>query len=139
MRRDTLRQKLFTRRAAILAGGQGLLLAAIGGRMYQLQILDSERYAVLADENRRYPFGETTAHIVGYVAAVSEQELDGDPLLEMPDFRIGKSAVEKSQDLELRGTAGTSQVEVNALGRVVRELARVAGKPGQDVVTSLDM
>jgi penicillin-binding protein 2 len=88
---------------------------------------------------RRYPFGETTAHIVGYVAAVSEQELDGDPLLEMPDFRIGKSAVEKSQDLELRGTAGTSQVEVNALGRVVRELARVSGKPGQDAVTSLDM
>src|ERR1700730_13249585 len=55
MRRDTLREKLFTRRAAILAGGQGLLLAAIGGRMYQLQILDSERYTVLADENRISP------------------------------------------------------------------------------------
>ena len=52
MRRDALRQKLFTRRAAILAGGQALLLAAIAGRMYQLQILDSERYTVLADENR---------------------------------------------------------------------------------------
>src|SRR5947209_4412079 len=52
MRRDALREKLFTRRAAILAGGQALLLAAIGGRMYQLQILDSQRYAVLADENR---------------------------------------------------------------------------------------
>ena len=245
MRRDALRQKLFTRRAAILAGGQALLLAAIGGRMYQLQILDSERYTVLADENRislrliapvrgrildrfgtalaenqqnyhlvvvpeqagdvaatldalsalievsetdrhrilreiqrkhsfvpiivranlgwdemarvevaipelpglsidqgvtrQYPFGELTAHVVGYVAAVSEQELDGDPLLELPDFRIGKSGVEKSQDLELRGTAGTSQVEVNAVGRVVRELARVAGKPGQDAVTSLDI
>ena len=52
MRRDALREKLFTRRAAILAGGQALLLAAIGGRMYQLQILDSQRYTVLADENR---------------------------------------------------------------------------------------
>src|SRR5438270_11805918 len=52
MRRDALRQQLFTRRAGILAGGQALLLAAIGGRMYQLQILDSQRYAVLADENR---------------------------------------------------------------------------------------
>ena len=40
MRRDVLRQQLFTRRAAILAGGQALLLAAIGGRMYQLQIVD---------------------------------------------------------------------------------------------------
>jgi penicillin-binding protein 2 len=245
MRREALRQRLFTRRAAVLAGGQALLLAAISGRMYQLQITESERYAVLADENRislrllaplrarildrfgialaenrqnyhlvvvpeqagdiiatldalgtlievgetdrrrvlreirrkhsfvpvvvranlswdemarvevaipelpgvsidqgvtrHYPFGETAAHVVGYVAAVSEQELDGDPLLELPDFHIGKSGVEKSHDLELRGTAGTSQVEVNAVGRVVRELTRVAGKPGQDAVTSLDM
>jgi penicillin-binding protein 2 len=245
MRREAHRQKLFTRRAAILAGAHATLLAALAGRMYELQIVESDRYAVLANENRislrlltplrgrildrfgvaladsrqnyqlvivaeqagdvavtldslralievgetdrrrvlrdvrrkhsfvpivvranlswdemarvevaipelpgvsidqgvtrHYPFGETAAHVVGYVAAVSEQELDGDPLLELPDFRIGKSGVEKSQDTELRGTAGTSQVEVNAFGRVVRELARVAGKPGQDVVTSLDM
>src|SRR5712691_516603 len=245
MQQETQRQKLFTRRAAVLAGVQATLLAALGGRMYQLQIVDSDRYAVLADENRmnlrllaplrgrildrfgvaladnrqnyqlvvvaeqagdvagtldalatlievsetdrrrvlrdirrkhsfvpvairanlswdemarievaipelpgvsidqgvtlHYPFGDTAAHVIGYVAAVSEQELDGDPLLELPDFRIGKSGVEKSQDSELRGTGGTSQVEVNAFGRVVRELARVAGKPGQDVVTSLDM
>src|SRR5215469_526347 len=214
MRQDALRQKLLTRRAALLASGQALLLAAIGGRMYQLQIAQSERYTVLADENRinlrliapvrgrivdrfgvaladnrqnyhlvivaeqagdiaatldaigtlielgeadrrrvlrdirrkhsfvpvvvranlswdemarievaapelpgvsidqgvtrHYPYGETAAHLVGYVAAVAEQELDGDPLLELPDFRIGKSGVEKSQDQELRGTAGTS-------------------------------
>ena len=245
MRQDALRHKLLTRRAAMLAGGQALLLAAIGGRMYQLQIAQSEHYTVLADENRislrliapvrgrivdrfgvaladnrqnyhlvivpeqagdigatldalealievsetdrrrvlrevrrkhsfvpvivranlswdemarvevavpelpgvsidqgvtrHYPFGEITAHVLGYVAAVSEQELDGDPLLELPDFRIGKSGVEKAQDANLRGTAGTSQVEVNALGRVVRELARVAGKPGQDAVSSLDV
>src|SRR5262249_42352314 len=88
---------------------------------------------------RHYPFGETAAHAIGYVAAVSEQELTGDPLLELPDLRIGKSGVVKSQDTQLRGTAGTSHVEVNAFGRVVRELARVPAKPGQDVVISLDM
>ena len=87
---------------------------------------------------RSYPLGETTAHAIGYVAAVSEAELSGDPLLELPDFRIGKSGIEKSQDAELRGSAGTSQVEVNAFGRVVRELARVPGRPGRDVVSCLD-
>ena len=87
---------------------------------------------------RSYPLGETAAHAIGYVAAVSEAELSGDPLLELPDFRIGKSGTEKSQDAELRGSAGTSQVEVNAFGRVVRELARVPGRPGKDVVTCLD-
>jgi len=87
---------------------------------------------------RSYPLGETAAHAVGYVAAVSEAELNGDPLLELPDFRIGKSGIEKSQDSELRGNAGTSQVEVNAFGRVVRELVRMPGRTGSDVVSCLD-
>jgi penicillin-binding protein 2 len=245
MRCDVQRKNLFSRRAAILAGAQASVLAALAARMYQLQIVEADRYLVLADENRinlrllapirgrildrfgvvladsrqnyqlvivaeqagdvaatlhalgtlievsesdhrralrdtrrthpfvpvlvrpnlswdemarvevatpelpgvsvepgvtrHYPFGETVSHVLGYVAAVSEQELTGDPLLELPGFRIGKAGVEKSQDTELRGTAGTSQVEVNAFGRVIRELTRVAGKPGQDVVTSIDM
>src|SRR5258708_3404526 len=42
-------------------------------------------------QNRTYPFGDTASHVLGYVAAVSEKELTGDPLLELPDFRIGKS------------------------------------------------
>jgi penicillin-binding protein 2 len=244
MRREAQRYKLLTRRAAILGTGQAILFTALAERMYQLQIVEADRYLVLADENRinlqllapirgrildrfgaaladnqqnyrvvviaeqagditatldalaglieigeadrrrvlrdirrkhpfvpvavrgnlswdemarievaipelpgvaieqgltrSYPLGETAAHAVGYVAAVSETELNGDPLLELPDFRIGKSGIEKSQDAELRGSAGTSQVEVNAFGRVVRELARVPGRPGKDVVSSLD-
>src|SRR5215469_2197321 len=52
MQREAQRHKTLTRRAALLAGGQAALLAALTGRMYQLQILESDRYAVLADENR---------------------------------------------------------------------------------------
>jgi len=244
MRREAQRYKLLTRRSAILGAGQAILFTALAERMYQLQIVEADRYVVLAEENRinlqllaptrgrildrfgaaladnqqnyrvvviaeqagditatldalgglieigeadrrrverdirrkhpfvpvavrgnlswdemarievaipelpgvaieqglirSYPLGETAAHAIGYVAAVSETELNGDPLLELPDFRIGKSGIEKSRNAELRGSAGTSQVEVNAFGRVVRELARVPGKPGKDVVSSLD-
>ena len=88
---------------------------------------------------RHYPYGPTAAHVLGYVAAVSEKELTGDPLLELPDFRIGKSGIEKSQDLRLRGTAGTSEIEVNAYGRVVREVAHHPGIPGEDIILGLDM
>jgi penicillin-binding protein 2 len=243
--RETQREKLFTRRAALLAGGQGVLTALLAGRLYQLQILEKDRYTVLADENRinlrllapprgrivdrfgaplaanrhnfrvvvvpeqtgdleatlsglarlidlgeadrrrvlrearrrhsfvplvvranlswqelarievaipelagvaieqgmirDYPYGTGAAHVLGYVAAVSEKELTGDPLLELPDFRIGKSGVEKAADTRLRGLAGTSQVEVNAFGRVVREIASRPGQPGQDTVLGLDI
>ena len=244
MPRETLRQKLLTRRAAIIAGGQVALVATLAGRLYQLQVFERDRYRVMADENRInlrllvpprgrivdrfgvsladnrqnyrvvivpeqtsdisatldaiaalidvsdvdrkrvlrdakrmhtfvpvvvrsnvnwdemarievaipelpgvsieqgrlrfYPYGQTAAHVLGYVAAVSEKELTGDPLLELPDFRIGKAGIEKSEDLVLRGAAGSSQIEVNAYGRVVREIARNEGQPGQDVVLGLD-
>jgi penicillin-binding protein 2 len=191
---------LLTRRAALLAAGQGLLGAALVARLYQLQILESDRYTLLAEENRinlrllapvrgrildrfgvtladngrsycvvvvpeqagdldamlralssviqlddaeqrrvirearrkhsfvpvvvrtnlswrevahieaavpelpgvsieeglarNYPYGALAAHVLGYVAAVSDKDLTGDPLLELPDFRIGKSGVE---------------------------------------------
>ena len=52
MPRETQREKLLTRRTAILAGGQVLLGATLAARMYQLQILEKDRYTVLADENR---------------------------------------------------------------------------------------
>src|SRR5947207_3486619 len=52
MRREAQRQRLLSRRGAILAAGQAALVAALGARVYELQILESDRYAVLADENR---------------------------------------------------------------------------------------
>jgi penicillin-binding protein 2 len=108
--------------------------------MARIEVAVPELPGVAIDQGllRNYPYGPTAAHVLGYVAAVSEKELTGDPLLELPDFRIGKAGIEKSQDLKLRGLAGTSQVEVNAYGRAVREIARNEGEPGQDVVLGID-
>jgi penicillin-binding protein 2 len=89
--------------------------------------------------SRRYPFGSLAVHCTGYVAAVSENELTGDPVLELPDFRIGKSGIEKVHDLAMRGTAGQRQVEVNALGRIIRKLPGDEGEPGRDVRLSIDI
>ncbi len=89
--------------------------------------------------SRRYPFGEAAVHVTGYVAAVSESELTGDPVLELPDFRIGKNGIEKSHDTEMRGTAGQRQVEVNAIGRIIRKLPGDEGQPGEDVRLTIDV
>ncbi|MFQ5785303.1 MAG: penicillin-binding protein 2 [Alphaproteobacteria bacterium] len=242
--RDLERAKKFSRRTALLAGGKLALLSALVGRLYYLQVVQSNRYTMLADENRinlrllppprgrifdrlgeplatnrlnyrvvliseqassvtetldalgriipiseheyrkvlrdigrkrgfvpitvrenlswpevsrvevnapdlpgvmidagqsrNYPLTTITSHVVGYVAAVAEDDLTGDPLLELPDFRIGKSGIEKVYDQALRGSAGNSQVEVNAYGRVIRELARQDGQAGKDLALSLD-
>ena len=241
----TGRAKHFTRRAIILGGAQTLLLGGLAGRMYQLQVLESDRYKTLSDENRinmqllppprgrifdrfgqplavnqlnyrlvivpeqagdlerslaglsvlvpiearererilreaqrkrnfvpitvrenltweevsrievnapdlpgtmidvgqtrHYLAGEVAAHIIGYVGAVSEKELEGDPVLALPGFRIGKNGAEKNFETALRGKAGSRQVEVNAYGRIIRELRRDEGQPGDDHILSIDM
>lgn len=91
-------------------------------------------------ETRDYPFGDQMSHVLGYVAAVSpeDQKRDDDPLLDLPGFRIGKRGIEKEFDEQIRGTAGSDRVEVNAYGRVIRELSRDSGIPGSDVYLTID-
>ncbi|MCS6779699.1 MAG: penicillin-binding protein 2 [Geminicoccaceae bacterium] len=90
---------------------------------------------------RRYPHGPATAHVVGYVGPVSQAELEreADPLLRLPDLRIGKNGIEQAYDRELRGRAGLSRVEVNAIGREIREIDRREGEEGADLQLSLDL
>ena len=241
---DNERYRSFTRRALLIGGGQAALFAVLAGRMYYLQVIEAERYATLAEDNRinlrllppprgrivdrfgvplavnqqnyrvvlvreqardvkrtlealaevirlpeveferilreakhkrafvpvsvrdylsweevsrievnapdlpgvnievgqtrNYPFGEAMTHVLGYVSSVNKHEQTGDPLLELPGFRIGKQGAEKQYDLQLRGVAGTSHLEVNALGRVIREVRREESKPGRDLVLTLD-
>ena len=249
MKRDQDRQKLFTRRAAMLGGGKVLLLSALVGRMYYLQVVEADRYTTLAEDNRInlrllapprgrivdrfgqllavnrqnyrvdliseqvnkkygnvemvldllsdiieisagerkrilreirrkrsflpvkvrenltweevarievnapnlpgvkveigqrrfYPHPDDTGHILGYVAAVSEKDMTDDPLLELPGFRIGKAGIEKVYDLALRGSGGNSRVEVNAFGRVIREIDRNDGQPGAELALTVDL
>ncbi|MFC7552506.1 penicillin-binding transpeptidase domain-containing protein [Pseudoroseomonas wenyumeiae] len=87
---------------------------------------------------RQYPWADHLAHVVGYVALPAEADMDGDPLLELPGIRVGRSGIEKFHDKLLRGNAGTVQFEVNAVGRVIRELDRREGARGQDVGISID-
>ncbi|MCW9045236.1 MAG: penicillin-binding protein 2 [Alphaproteobacteria bacterium] len=90
-------------------------------------------------QSRYYPDGEAVAHLLGYVAPVSERELTGDPLLQLPGFRIGKMGIEKVHDEALRGTSGNRQVEVNAHGRTIRELKREEGNPGAKIRLNIDV
>ena len=92
--------------------------------------------------SRHYPRGADYAHILGYVGPVSDYDLsridDQDPLLQIPKFQIGKTGVENKLERELRGRAGSRKIEVNAVGRVMRELDREEGIKGRDVQLTID-
>lgn len=109
----------------------------------RIAVRGPELPGVLLDSGllRQYPHGAVTAHVVGYVGPVAppEVERDSDPLLKLPDFRIGKSGIERVYDRELRGRAGLSRVEVNVIGREIREIDRKEGEEGADLQLSIDL
>ncbi len=96
-------------------------------------------------EVRVYPFSGAFAHVIGYVAKVSAQDVtktgpNADPIMLNPGFRIGKQGVEKAFDLDLRGKAGARKVEVDVKGRVVRQDPRgdIPPTPGAPIRLTLD-
>ncbi|WP_374377292.1 penicillin-binding protein 2 [Dongia sp.] len=107
----------------------------------ELNLPDLPGISIEEDQKRYYPFAGLTAHILGYVQTASESEVaaDPDPLLTLPGFRIGRNGLEKTYDKSLRGSAGKSEIEVNSVGRIIRQLSRVEGKPGADLVTTIDI
>lgn len=92
--------------------------------------------------SRVYPLGSDYAHVLGYVGPVSDFDLerldDPDQLLRIPRFQIGKVGVEAKAEDKLRGKGGAKRVEVNATGRVMRELDRREGTPGADLQLTID-
>jgi penicillin-binding protein 2 len=89
---------------------------------------------------REYPHGEIGAHLFGYVGEVSEAQL-GDPQytgVELGD-RVGKAGIEAEYDRFLRGQNGATQVQIDALGNLKKQLSDIEPKQGKQLRLSLDL
>ena len=71
-------------------------------------------------ELRRYEKDTLAAQVLGYVAEISQEQLDAREGSDYaPGDRIGQAGVEAAHDRYLRGVAGVGQVRVDAMGRVM--------------------
>ncbi len=106
----------------------------------KIQLHAPDLPGIVIDEGltRYYPYGESMAHVLGYVSSVSEKDVKDDPLLEVPGFKIGKSGIEKLFEKDLRGESGNLRLEVNAYGRIMKEIEKIDGIPGKDIELTLD-
>jgi penicillin-binding protein 2 len=104
----------------------------------QVNAPDLPGIVVDAGTTRLYPLGSQLAHVVGYVAPPSDADVEDDPMLSLPGIRVGRAGIEKGREEDLRGKAGDVRLEVNAVGRVIRELARAEGEAGAEVRLTLD-
>jgi penicillin-binding protein 2 len=109
-------------------------------QMAKIEVNAPDLPGVLVDvgTTRHYPLGPDLAHIVGYVAPPSDADLGDDPVLALPGVRVGRAGVEQFHEEDLRGDAGEVQMEVNSVGRVIRELDRTDGTPGDEIGLTID-
>ncbi|KGK41436.1 penicillin-binding protein 2 [Nitrincola sp. A-D6] len=95
---------------------------------------------VEADLIRYYPYGESLAHVVGYVGRINERDLQTlDPVKYAGTNYLGKLGVERFYEPILHGNVGSRKVETNARGRVLRILEQNDPAPGADIKLSLDL
>lgn len=89
---------------------------------------------------RYYPDGAAVGHLLGYVGSPTREQFleTKDPLYVFPGFRLGKDGIEKMLDDPLRGKAGARRSEVNARGRIIRDLQTVDDTPGATVKLTID-
>ena len=88
---------------------------------------------------RHYPEGQATAHLLGYVARINQQELETvDHTHYNPSDFIGKIGLEKYYEKELHGLQGYKQVETDASGRIVRTLSQTPPIAGDTLYLTID-
>ena len=92
--------------------------------------------------SRSYKENDAMAHIIGYVGPIAKNDKsrleDANALFQIPKFQIGKTGIERELNPELMGTAGVSRNEVNAKGRIMRELDRDEAKAGLNIQLTVD-
>ncbi|RIJ31230.1 penicillin-binding protein 2 [Henriciella algicola] len=121
----------------------------------RMTLLAADMPGVRADmaATRSYPRGRDLAHVLGYVAKASSDDLsrlteNASPeeasllarLFRHPDMRTGRSGIERAAETWLRGEPGFRRLETNAAGRVIRELESedLAPTPGRDIGLTID-
>ena len=89
---------------------------------------------------RQYPLGEIASHVIGYVGAVSENDLQRlDTANYAGTAQTGRVGAERAWEDLLHGTTGYRQLLVNAQGRKLQELERNDAVPGRNVYLTIDL
>lgn len=120
----------------------------------QVHAVEMEGVDVQMASTRSYPRGRDFAHVLGYVARASAEDLERltaglapedtrihQEMFRHPDMRTGRQGMERFAEDWLRGRPGRRRVVANAHGRPLWELEqdpKQAAVPGKDLYITID-
>ncbi|WP_455597051.1 penicillin-binding protein 2 [Cloacibacillus porcorum] len=89
---------------------------------------------------RTYPAAQYAAHVIGYVAEITKEELETkDADVYRGGDMIGKNGIEGEYEDTLRGAAGEEVIEVDSRGRKLRNISYVKSAKGGDMTLTIDL
>lgn len=92
---------------------------------------------------RNYLFNELSAHLIGYISKPTEEELKILRSIKYGDYSLddytGKSGIEETMEMVLKGQKGERLVEVDAYGRELSLLGYRPPLPGADIELTIDL
>ena len=140
------RYETLDRLAGEQAAGRPRLTLVANAAMPQIAVIEERGrelpgVKVVTRSRRRYLDGPLFGHVIGYVGETLPGEIgaEDDPDGYKPGDWIGRDGIEAVHEERLRGQAGYTLQEVNAVGRVVgrRDVELRPVRSGQDVVLTL--
>lgn len=89
---------------------------------------------------RNYPYGDLTAHVVGYIGRINAKELATLSAVQYSgSHHIGKTGIEKFYETQLHGKTGYAEMQTNAQGRAVQIITSNQPTMGNDIYLTLDI
>jgi penicillin-binding protein 2 len=108
--------------------------------------VDLQGVQIERETSRSYPYGETAAHVLGYIGEISKEELEGNRFRAQKSAKgyrygdiVGKMGLEKSLEFTLRGQPGSGRVEIDGKGNLINILDDRPARPGEDIHLNLDV
>ena len=90
--------------------------------------------------HRVYPYGASSAHLIGYVSSMNQKEKSN---YDKKNYNgtnfVGKTGIEKQYEKLLHGESGVKQIERNVAGRIVNTRIITPSIAGQDIYLNIDI
>lgn len=103
------------------------------------QLLEIKGIKIIDTEERIYPLGEATSHLLGYIQGISKEELEEKKSQGYTSQSIiGKSGLEKRYEERLRAVEGAEIYILDDNGAKVKTLAKREAKNGEDIKLTID-
>ena len=107
-----------------------------------LYLHELEGVKPVVSSSRFYPYKNSLVHVVGYVGAASQKDIERKDVIKenlVPGLKVGKSGIEYAKETQLIGRYGIKRYEVNSSGKRISQIDYIKETQGEKIKLTVDL